>query len=76
MQFLHAYTPNFCTNSSVSDAPINGQRHGLSARLLAYANRPWLTGLASFVATGIILLPAEYEMPIRSLMLFLSSRRF
>lgn len=35
--------------------------------LLHHANKPWTTGLASFVATAIILLPVEYEVAIRSL---------
>jgi hypothetical protein len=67
--------PSVCSDTSASAARIDGQRHGLTARLLHYADKPWTTGLASFVATAIILLPAEYEVPIRSLMLFLSSRR-
>ena len=39
-------------------------------------NRSAQTVLASLMTTAILLLPAEYEAPIRSVMLFLSSRRF
>ncbi len=49
---------------------------GMTARLLRHAARPSAAGLASLVTTAILLLPTEYEVPIRHLLLFLSSRRF
>jgi len=48
----------------------------MTARLLRHAARPSAAGLASLVTTAILLLPTEYEVPIRHLLLFLSSRRF
>jgi hypothetical protein len=47
-----------------------------STSLLHHADKPWVAGLGSFVATAMILLPVEYEVAIRSVLLFLSSRRF
>ncbi|WP_277968068.1 hypothetical protein [Sphingomonas echinoides] len=76
MQFLSVRPLRFYASPSASAGSMSKQRHGLTARLLQSVNRPWAAGLASFVATAILLLPAEYEMPVRSLMLFLSSRRF
>jgi hypothetical protein len=75
MQFLSVVPPSVYMSVPASAATIDGQRHGFTARVLRYANQSWVTGLASFVVTAIILLPVEYETPIRSLMLFLSSRR-
>jgi hypothetical protein len=75
MQFLSVLPPTVYMNVPPSAATIDGQLHGFTARVLRYANQSWVTGLASFVTTAIILLPVEYETPIRSLMLFLSSRR-
>lgn len=76
MQFLSVRLPSMCISAPASAAAIDGQRHETPARPLRYADRAWVAGLASFVTTAIILLPVEYETPIRSLMLFLSSRRF
>ncbi len=75
MQFLSVRLPSVYVSFPASAAPIDGQRRGFAARALHYSNQSWVTGLASFVTTAIILLPVEYETPIRSLMLFLSSRR-
>ena len=69
LQGVHPKTPT-------PAARLYGRRHGLLERLLPYASQPWATGLASFVTTAIILLPIEYEIPLRSLMLFVVSRRF
>ena len=76
MQFLSVRPPSMYMSGPAFAAPIDGQRHETPARAPRYADRAWVAGLASFVTTAIILLPIEYEMPIRNLMLFLSSRRF
>lgn len=76
MHFLPFSPRGTLTTTPVPTARPYGQRHGVLARLRPYANRPWATGVASFVTTAIILLPIEYEMPLRSLMLFVASRRF
>ena len=75
MQFLSGRPPSVYRSVPASAAPIDGQRHGSPARPFRYADQSWVTGLASFVTAAIILLPVEYETPIRSFMLFLSSRR-
>lgn len=76
MQFLFVRPPSRYMGLPASAAPVNGQRHGSTSHPLRYGDQPWVAGLASFVATAIVLLPVEYETPIRSLMLFLSSRRY
>lgn len=76
MQFLFVRPPSEYMGLPVFDVPLDGQRHGSTSHLLRYGDQPWVAGLASFVATAIVLLPIEYETAIRSLMMFLSSRRY
>lgn len=76
MHFLPVSPRGAHTNTPSPAARPYRPRHGVLARLRPCANQPWATGVASFVTTAILLLPIEYEIPLRSLMLFVSSRRF
>jgi hypothetical protein len=75
MQFLLVSPPKFVVRTAAASVAAGGHRGGFASRLLHYADQPWAAALASFLTTAIILLPTEYEYPIRSAMLFLSSRR-
>ncbi len=76
MHALLVSHPKIVKKTSPSLMASADQKGRVSSRLLHYANQPWATALVGFLTTAMILLPTEYEYPIRSVMHFLSLRRF